>query len=866
MPRYESDIWKHYKLLNLTGKKKHTACRYCDREYKNSNPTRCATHLVQCDNCPEDIRETLKGQLPMSVRAKIFHPNYKQFVHRKEVRQNIKTRHMVWEHFKSIKKPGMKKHAICIYCNFEVLEISILRLLDHIKRCEKIPEEIKKKFIELDLERYLPNNSYDPRIVIKKTFARPKVWEHYNILEQTGYRRHASCKYCGVEYRSSNATRLVVHLCRCVNCPENVKEKFMYGYHMNIDPPKSETSKKLCNRPAVNPHLSRQNRAATAGKPASDIWQYFSIISEVGYKKHGSCIYCSKEYKHCNATRLLKHIVVECDECPADVKKNYLADVSDSESSEDEDIHTPPPEPNMLVTTVKVEVHSEHEDEVMATSCATNSGIDPLENIGTTYEKSVRKPQTIDTDNDKIDRALARAIFASDVPHDILESKYWKKAIHLLRPNYNIPSVNDINRLFDDDCTRLNNEIDIEIANASTVSITYFIEEINVKEYLLCYVVMTPKPVCYEIKLMKTAKGPKDLQNLEETTSIINKIGFEKVVTFIYEKPYYKENWNFFPNILLTQCLYNTLYCWFENLIRGSSHIISTHDLKIHIKFLKESILPVLDSPEDDVFIKLINSLKIPDEAWNWKEYYNSFKLFLDNKDSITTLAVRFKQLDYYRSLSISEQSWNYHLRITETLEAVHDALEEARSEKTIISDVPAIFAQLMVNLEKDTQYDYIKLSLKQCKENYVKPIHLAANLLDPRYVGCSLSDKEIGDAMSFLSDFATKHSDSSGVVMKNVAEFKTRTGFFGKIDAVWNSVHLVEPRVWWQSFCSHLKVTPVAVRLLGTPCSVPEHYKINIPEWANEQDKERRIKLEKSRLNYYFRSKERTDETQGMD
>ncbi|XP_038223300.1 uncharacterized protein LOC119840673 [Zerene cesonia] len=858
MPRRLSDVWEHFQVLSESGRKKHGLCVYCKKEYKYSNSTRLAAHIVQCDSCPIDIRNMYRNQLERLESAhcsKPSTPSAKHFLHNKVLRKKLRRRLNISEYFKITNEPGQKTHAYCVFCSTEFKQVNTEKLISHLQYCTKCPMDVKNKMKNFGLPN-APNNSYDPQLIIKKSTERPKVWEHFRIISKEGYKRHAACKYCDAEYKYSNATRLVVHLCRCPNCPNDVKNLFL-EYQSTKSPP----------HPSHRPISIKTS--PSLGRPLSDVWQYFKINHESGYKRHTSCMFCGKEYRHSNATRLLKHIV-ECEKCPKPIKNNYLAGDSHS-SSDDSEGESMPSEASSNEAEYSLEQTLIKKDDTAAVCDNENASTSSF--IGNNHIVVEVNVENVDDD---IDATLARAIFTSGVPFSLLDSKYWKKAINMLRPDYNIPSALDFScRLLEGEHARFRENIDNEIKESDMLVL--ICDEIRIDEKeLLCFMIATAsKTFCYKIVLLEYKKCEIEVKKKkcnEEISKVINEIGPEKILAIITES-----NWHMtqiqkilvgtFPTIAGVCCLFGTMYSIFRDIVEESLIKGTTYDVEIVVKYLKNE---VSKGSLSSVHTEIINSLKLPNPE-NWKDFLFQLELLMKYKNALQTLVLSNTVFieEGIKMTILSERWWDGNDKCIRVVKQYNTALTEAESDKTIISDVPAIFSKLLSNIENEIisygqNYEsdkyFIRATINNRRKNFIQPIHMAANLLDPRYVGSMLNDEEMIEAMSYISSYATSLTDDPGEIMKNLAEFKTKTGYFAKVKAIWTSANLLEPRIWWKSFCSHLKISEIAIKLLSVPCSIPCGYKsklfTEVTQNSDQQDIDRSIKLATIRANYFFENK----------
>lgn len=73
--------------------------------------------------------------------------------------------------------------------------------------------------------------------------------------------------------------------------------------------------------------------------------------------------------------------------------------------------------------------------------------------------------------------------------------------------------------------------------------------------------------------------------------------------------------------------------------------------------------------------------------------------------------------------------------------------------------------------------------------------------------------------AMTFIGE-QCKHLDlNKGLVMANLAEFRTKTNFFAD-ENMWEATNYTSPLTWWAGFCPEQPLFPIAQRLFSVPVS----------------------------------------------
>ncbi|XP_056635681.1 uncharacterized protein LOC130444521 [Diorhabda sublineata] len=97
-------------------------------------------------------------------------------------------------------------------------------------------------------------------------------------------------------------------------------------------------------------------------------------------------------------------------------------------------------------------------------------------------------------------------------------------------------------------------------------------------------------------------------------------------------------------------------------------------------------------------------------------------------------------------------------------------------------------------------------------------PVHLAANLLDPRYCGQNLSKDDLMPAIEAIIEVAKNTPGINEVtVMTDIAEYKAKQKLWSK-DIIWKAACKISPTTWWKGYCSTRELSRVAVRILNIP------------------------------------------------
>lgn len=108
--------------------------------------------------------------------------------------------------------------------------------------------------------------------------------------------------------------------------------------------------------------------------------------------------------------------------------------------------------------------------------------------------------------------------------------------------------------------------------------------------------------------------------------------------------------------------------------------------------------------------------------------------------------------------------------------------------------------------------------SYQERKTKTLRPIHYAANLLDPQKRGKNLSQEEHLVAMEYISTLATlKNAEEEA--LRELSEYIAKTNMFSR-DYIWKSANSIDPVTWWGGFGCKTSIKCLAVSILSLPPS----------------------------------------------
>jgi len=225
-------------------------------------------------------------------------------------------------------------------------------------------------------------------------------------------------------------------------------------------------------------------------------------------------------------------------------------------------------------------------------------------------------------------------------------------------------------------------------------------------------------------------------------------------------------------------------------------------------------------------------ALKLPVRT-RWGSILACFKSLLESKSALKILTVEEdgdKVLDQKLSTIILDEKgfWERVDIMTKIFQSIVKWIILLESDDPKISEVPEAFKNINESLIEllpaspltNQEKKEIKTAFAKRKGMAVKFIHFAANLLDPKFKGESLSSCEQIQGLEFIDKLSTIMDASlQKSILKELAEYRATEGFFA-IPYVSKSACTVDPIVWWKGTCFGSNLGKLAVKILSMPAS----------------------------------------------
>lgn len=549
----------------------------------------------------------------------------------------------------------------------------------------------------------------------------------------------------------------------------------------------------------------------------SNVWEYFEIRNEIEGRQTVSCNYCYEKFKRPNATKMKEHLL-KCRRAPADIRSLFLATISSP-------IIVRP------LSTASIQIPTIAKDEVNLTPA-----ISPDEPSLNTQISSITGNEN---SNEELDAALARAIYASGMPLSIFESRYWKEAFNIACPTYELPSRASISvELLEAEYIRVKEAMNIKISQAKALALVLD-GWTNIKgKSVINFLLTTPDPVF--LKSITPGTQAETAQYLaEEIKSVIEEIGSRRFICVITDNASnMRAAWRIigeeFINISCVGCAAHTFNLLFQDIAKKGSCMAIIRDCKKVIKYIKKRnrVLACFTEKQKTLYGENYRSLKLYCKT-RWGGAIDSLKSLQENREALELLVV---SQDVHietnlKDIIVSHETWRNIDCCLGLLSPIGRAITIAQSNNALLSDIPHLFYDIKQTIQTqirseitiefitpDEEIDIVN-DIDRRREFITRPIHLAANLLDPRYKGRNLLSTEFASATDYLTNFCSFLNQDLVSIMTNLAEFRTKSGFWSK-PQLWLPIHNLEPRLWWEGLCDSQPIASVAIKILSVPSS----------------------------------------------
>ncbi|XP_064475346.1 uncharacterized protein LOC135389209 [Ornithodoros turicata] len=504
-------------------------------------------------------------------------------------------------------------------------------------------------------------------------------------------------------------------------------------------------------------------------RPTSDVRRHFrrERSSKPGKKDTASCKYCSASYVFPNATRLTRHILA-CLKCPQDIRDRVRVRRDDC------------PDVRKAQCT----------PEVSPTPSCSSSLVPTRKSAMTPFVDRMSP-----TDQQRIDAALAKALYSSNTPFAVVENEYWRELFNLVRPSYPLPSRYLLSGpLLDAEFQRARIHVEELLKSASYLTLLTD-GWTNIRgESIVNFIVATPEPQFY--KCVDTGNNRHTATYISsEIRAVIESLGSSKVVAVVTDNASNMKAacdlvTQHYPHVTAIGCAAHGLNLLMNDLMGLDTLRELNKQAREVIEYVKRShIVAATFKQKQESNDGEGNSvtLKLPSKT-RWAGVTLSLESLARNKMALkeTVIIEDLKVKKSVRQTVLDEKDfWSRVNSALSLLNTISSCIASAESNMALLSDVPCLFhriredfdskleSSLLTRSEQEAASDIIRRRKNFC----VQPIHYAANVLDPRYEGKNLENEEPSAALDWLSSQAKHFHLDRGIVLSNFAEYRAHRG-----------------------------------------------------------------------------------------
>src|SRR6218665_3067487 len=609
----------------------------------------------------------------------------------------------------------------------------------------------------------------------------------------------------------------------------------------------------------------------TMPKHVSSVWYHFKMERQ-NNKVYGFCKYCSTRYFN-NATRMVKHLAT-CDRCPDEVRLQFqdnktLSVRNDVRFGETATVTAPMPSVLGLVDQPQDKHESSEGTSSQACvigSCQLSERQTTVQVLRTSTSSSRATSSTIAGFCDRVssatqkelDESLARAIFATGTALGIVENPFWISFFNKLRPAYKVPSRYVMSHsLLDREDGRISNLVSAKIAQAECVAIVSDGWTSVNNTPIVNFIISTPEPVF--LRSVTTGENRHTGQYIAQLLeTVIDEVGVRKVMAVVTDNAAnMKAAWR----IINDNDKYKHIHCY--GCVAHGLHLLATDICSIDsveklltrakniVKFVKYKHLPhaafyriqqeTLDRGKRKATqaekLKAKKNTKplslILPSPTRWGTNAAMLKRLLETKKPLQHLVMEEDidaMIEQPMKTSILDNSvfWLQIENLNAILEPVADAIKKIETDSPVLSDVPKIFFDLRQSFDGalhrapvTSKEEKLILKYLTSREEFCSNVlQRVANMLDPKYCGSHLSDEEVSEVYSKISDLASRTEGCDSVSsLCDLAEFRAKEGLW-KSEGIWHAAKTIPGATWWKGLCANRSLAQVASRVLSLPAS----------------------------------------------
>ena len=449
--------------------------------------------------------------------------------------------------------------------------------------------------------------------------------------------------------------------------------------------------------------------------------------------------------------------------------------------------------------------------------------------------------QTSDKEKAVFDKKLARAIIASGCPLRMVENEYWHDFFNVVRPSYSLPTRHDLsNKLLDEEFESVLSDVTVHIKNADFLSLQCDGWSNIRNEAVINFVVNTPKPVLFKTMTTGTESHTGEYV-AEEMIKCITEIGADKMFAVLSDNAAAMEKakkliTEKFNHITAYSCASHTL-----NLLVGDiMKLTSLQNVESHCKGIIKDItgshknLATFNKIQKEKY-GAIRSLKLPIKT-RWGSILKCIESLINCKEALQILIISQGSEGLKFSKSTKDHILDNDIFWIK-LEKIRNILQPIVKWITILEGDQQIFSHVYIAVKEiecclKSKVNFLPINSKEetelvslfekRKKMLLKPLHLAAYLLDQHFCGIDLTAQEHVEAMQYIDQVTSNHprfKEYKEIISLELTNYLAKTDIWD-LTYVWETAKKVECITWWKGICCKTKLKDLAIVLLGLPAS----------------------------------------------
>jgi len=446
----------------------------------------------------------------------------------------------------------------------------------------------------------------------------------------------------------------------------------------------------------------------------------------------------------------------------------------------------------------------------------TNSPTSSTSQNHLTHTASNSKHQSISkfvcktTSQDKLalDVQVSKFVFATNSPFRLIEHSEFQKFVNMLRPGYKLPDRKAIGSTLLDSVYNSVVSNQYQILKNKTVCMALDGWSNVHNEPIVCITVTIVEDksvhIVHTISTEDNSHGSEYMMSLAiEGIKKCAEIGC-KVKSFVTDNARnmakMRQDLATYDDPLLSDII--TYGC--------SAHILQLLAKDIHIGDMYGHVKQIIKYFRNVHFVQAKykqaggKALVLPCET-RWGTYSDCLETLLDNWHIISKVCTDNRSaIDPNINRKVHDMCLKRNMEDhLVPLKKISIANDKVQSDICILSEVTDIWINLVNDFKTLYEENQIPLSMVQKLESRfdmaITPAHYLAYILDPRFRGIKLEEKQNEEAMDFVLAY---HSD----ILPDILKYKANTHPFKEYmfseTAVGDSVH---PLTWWKSICKDI-------------------------------------------------------------